>query len=516
MNHALSRRRFLRTAGGLAAAAGLPVSMLDSARAVTASDSTLTIAYGATPPSWDPTVGISAMDPALQSIYRSVFDTFIDQGPDLGLRPGIVTDWAWSRRQRRVEFEVRPGAFWHDGSPVTPDDVVWSLTRAADPTGGNPMTSVWGRIGNFRVSGQRISADVHEFDPVIFKWMAFLTGFVMPRKAYTKLGPDGFEKQPVGSGPYRVERFERGSFVRLKAFPRYWGPPPQFETVIFKFVADASARVAEVEAGRADLTADIPYEDYDRLTRSEKLAGTATPVSDIGLIFITNRGPMLDDNVRRAMVQSVDKQSIIDRFLQGYGVPIDTLEAPPYAAYDRTIRTRYDPDNARGLLAFSGYTAQNPVRFTIQTTRGFRPRDYEMIQAVAEMWRSVGIEAAIQVYDPAEHLSLRARHELAPAAFFDWSNVIGDPATSTGLAMFSQSPDSAWKSEDLDAKIAPLWTERNEGLRIAGYRAVDKYIADNGLVLPLLQYVQPVLFDRSLAFTPHTAGYVLPQNVSLV
>ena len=80
-----------------------------------------------------------------------------------------------------------------------------------------------------------------EYEPIIFKWMSFLTGYVLPKAYYEKVGPEGFEAKPVGSGPYMVDRFERNAFVRLKANPDYWGGKPEFETVTIKFVTDAAA-----------------------------------------------------------------------------------------------------------------------------------------------------------------------------------------------------------------------------------------------------------------------------------
>ncbi len=221
---------------------------------------------------------------------------------------------------------------------------------------------------------------------------------------------------------------------------------------------------------------------------------------------------MLDKNVRLAMIHAVDKKAIVDKLLHGYAVVIDTLEAPQYAAFDPSIKVKYDPELAKQLLAASGYGPDKPVKFTIQTTRGFKPKDYEMIQAVVGMWKKVGIEANIEVYEIAKHYELRARHELAPAAFYNWGNSIGDPSTSTGFAMFGPSPHSAWKTEDVDKMIGPLWGEKDEAKRIAGYKAVDRYIAEQGYVLPLLQYKQPVVYRKGLKFTPHTAGFILPQN----
>ncbi|MBT5623199.1 MAG: peptide ABC transporter substrate-binding protein, partial [Acidiferrobacteraceae bacterium] len=87
---------------------------------------------------------------------------------------------------------------------------------------------------------------------------------------------------------------------------------------------------------------------------------------------------------------------------------------------------------------------------------------------------------------------------------------IGDPNDSTGFAMFGPSPHSTWDTDDLDAMIGPLWGEKDEAKRIAGWKAVDKYIAKNAYVLPLYQQVQPVIYRSNLDFTPHVANYVLP------
>jgi peptide/nickel transport system substrate-binding protein len=223
---------------------------------------------------------------------------------------------------------------------------------------------------------------------------------------------------------------------------------------------------------------------------------------------------MDDKNVRLAMCHAVDKQAIIKRLLRGYGVAIDTLEAPEYAAFDPTIKVSHDPALAAKLLAASGYSKEKPVKFTIQTTRGFKPKDYEMIQAIVGMWRNVGIDANIEIYEIAKHFELRMSHKLAPAAFYNWGNAIGDPTTSTGFAMFSKSPHSAWHSDDLDAKIGPLWGEKDETKRIQGWKDVDRYIAEQGYILPLLQYAQPILYKSDLKVTPNVSGALQPTLVA--
>ncbi|WP_102224810.1 ABC transporter substrate-binding protein [Acidimangrovimonas sediminis] len=505
-----TRRDFLQLTG-----AGLVLAGLLRGQVAHAADSDIvTIAYNVNLPAWDPTVGPSAVNPTIQAIYRAVFDQYIGQKPDLSFEPGLLTDWGWNADKTKIHMTVREGVKWHDGSDLTPEDVVWSLQRAADPKTGNPIQSVWATMENFTTDGQTIHADLKSYDPTLFEWMAFLTGYVLPKAYYEKVGPKGFEAKPIGTGPYMVDEFQSNGFLRLKANPHYWGPKPAFQTVVFKFVLDATSRVAEVQSGGSDVTLQIPYEDYDRLTKGGKFSGTCEPVSDIGMIFITNVEPLLDKNVRLAATHAVDKKAIIKRLLRGYGVPIDTLEAPGYAAYDPSIKVPYDPEMAKKLLAKSGFSPEKPVKVKIQTTRGYMPKDYEMIQAIAGMWKKVGIEAEIEVYEIAQHFQLRAAHKLAPFAFYNWGNAIGDPATSTGFAMFGPSSNSAWKTKDLDAKIAPLWGEKDEAKRIAGWKAVDKYIAEEGYVLPLLQYAQPIVFRKGLKVTPNKSEALEPTLIA--
>jgi peptide/nickel transport system substrate-binding protein len=492
----------MTAAGTLVVGAGLP--------ALAEAIDELMIAYNVNLPSWDPTVGPSAVNPTIQGLYQSVFDMFIAQEPDLSFAPGIITEWGWNEDRSKIEMVVREGVKWHDGTPLTAEDVAWSLERAGKAETGNPIQFTWSTIGNFVVDGMKVTADVLQFDPTIFKWMSFLTGYVMPKAYYEKVGAAGFEAAPVRTGPYMVDRFETNAFVRLKANPDYWGGKPEFETVTIRFVTDAASRVAEVESGNSHVTLEIPYEEFDRLKGKAGLVGVSAPVSDIGMIFLNDVGPMLDANVRKAMVMAIDKPRLVERLLSGYGVPIDTLQTPDYIAYDASIKTPFDPEGAKALLAASGFSPDNPVKFTIQTTRGFKPKDYEIIQAIVGLWRQVGIEAEIEVYEIAKHYELRGADTLAPAAFYNWGNSVGDPTTSTGFAMFGPSPHSVWDGEDLIGMIGPLWGEKDEEKRIAGWKAVDAYIAENALVIPLFQYVQPIIHAAGVKVVPHASGALLP------
>jgi peptide/nickel transport system substrate-binding protein len=126
------------------------------------------------------------------------------------------------------------------------------------------------------------------------------------------------------------------------------------------------------------------------------------------------------------------------------------------------------------------------------------------------MWRQVGIKANIEVYEMAKHFELRAQGKLAPAAFAAWGNASADPESSLGTALHSKQPHSSWKGGQLDDALQALFVEKDEAKRLAGYKALNRTIAEHAYILPLFQLYQPVIYKKEYKFTPHTAGFVMP------
>jgi peptide/nickel transport system substrate-binding protein len=123
----------------MGASAFLGELLFAGAGAVAATKDTLTIAFNVNVPSFDPTSGPSAVNPTIQAIYRSIFDQYIGQKPDLSFVPGLLTAWGWNDDKTKIWMDVRSGVTWHDGSPFGPADVVFSLERAGKKDGGNPV-----------------------------------------------------------------------------------------------------------------------------------------------------------------------------------------------------------------------------------------------------------------------------------------------------------------------------------------------------------------------------------------
>src|SRR5947209_5597543 len=162
-------RRTLLGATGAAAAAG-PLSALFPAIALGQAADSLTIAFNVALPSWDPTSGPSSVNPTLQALWKSVFDQYIDQNDNGSFKPGLLAKWGWNADKTKVEMELRPGAFWHDGQPVTAQDIVWNLNRAADPKTGNPVGAIiWSSVTNLKAEGNKITGDVKQYVADLFK-----------------------------------------------------------------------------------------------------------------------------------------------------------------------------------------------------------------------------------------------------------------------------------------------------------------------------------------------------------
>ena len=265
--------------------------------------------------------------------------------------------------------------------------------RAGDEKTGNPIQFVWSKIGNYKIDGNTITGDVLVFEPTLFKWMGFLTGYVLPKAYYEKVGAEGFEKAPVGSGPYKVDEFQQNAFLRSRP-SQYWGGEAGLRNSHLQVRPDATSRVAEIESGKSDVDFEIPYEEFDRLKAKSGLAGYPQPVSDIAMIFINDvaADARQECSARGQSTRSTRRRSSTG-CLAATASRSRRWRRREYAAFDPSIKVPYDPEQAKELLAKSGYSPDNPVKFTIQTTRGFKPKDYEMIQAIVGMWRKVGIEA---------------------------------------------------------------------------------------------------------------------------
>ncbi|MBL7176787.1 MAG: peptide ABC transporter substrate-binding protein [Desulfobacteraceae bacterium] len=489
----------------------MPICLINNALAA---DKSLTIAYIVDIPSWD---AQNSVNPNPQSLWKCVFDQFLTQDPDLKIIPEVLSEYGYKDKKNLVfEAKIQEGIKFHNGDPLTAEDVKFSLDRMKDPEAKLPLQVVWAAMKEVKVTGKySIRINLSRPFPSLVAWLPFLGSYVYPKNYFEKVGLQGFLKNPVGSGPYKVAEYIKGSHLKLTAFEDYWRGAPKIKKVTFKFVTEPTSRVAEIESGNSDLTLEVPFEEFVRLGKKTNLETVAQPVSDVVHFFINDVEPMNDENVRLALNLAIDREAIVKYVLQDMGIPLYGLQTPEYPAYQPDLKIPYDPITAQRLLAVSGYSKKNPVKFSVQTTNGYVAKDFEVVQAIVGMWKKVGIDAKIEVYDIAKHYELRAVDKLAPVAFYVWGNATGDPENSTWHTMFGPSPHSVWDGPNVTALLGPLAAEGDYEKRIELYKNAESYIINHGMVIPLYQRKQPIVFKKNIKLKPYANNWILPYYMDI-
>ena len=509
----LTRRTALQVAGASAALAGLGVPAWAQSR------DAITIAFPTDVPTWDPNARVLA---GVQSLYKCVFDSPLTQAPDLKPLPNLVKAWRYrDARSLALEIELRDDATFHDGRKVTADDFRFTFDerpKAPVAAGGRKLDTgfIWRKVKTIEVlSPTRAVMHFSEVMPSAVTWLYFLASFVVPKAYVEKVGVDGFAAKPVGSGPYRLAEYQQGARMVLEAYDRYWGGAPKLKRVTVEIVQDPSARVAALEAKRVHLAIDLPIRETLRLGSTPGLVGRIDPIADILIIEVNHTGAFEREEVRLAAHHAIDKRAISKAFFAGKAIPIDVPAARNTPGYPKDFHFAHDPAQAKALLAKAGFGTGKPAKITFFSSKGVFPNDFEVAQAIAQMWKKVGIEADLQVMEMPKYQELLRAGKLPEATMYQWGNATGDPEMYGGYLLDPKSIFSSYKSADLGERTSKLLVETDPEKRAAGYRALHEYAVQKGYSIPLIQGTKTVAYQNKLAFKPYHNGWILPQFYSL-
>ena len=175
----------------------------------------------------------------------------------------------------------------------------------------------------------------------------------------------------------------------------------------------------------------------------------------------------------------------------------------------------YSVEMAQALLAELKYGPSAPISIKFASTNGVFPQDFEVARAIVQMWKRVGINAELEPIELSVYQERLRANTLPEATLFSWSNATGDPEMYGGYLLDPKSIFSAFKHDDLAAKIQPLLVETNEEKRMAGYREAHKFAAERGFTIPLLQTVKTIAHRTEVQVTKYDNGWVLPQTYQL-
>ena len=510
MSVKISRRAGLKLGG-----AALAASAIGAKPGWTQSvdKNSLTIAFPADVPSWDP---IAHTFPTAMSIYKAVFDSPMTQKANLEIVPNVVTKTNF-KDPLTLEVELRNDVTFHNGDKLTADDFKFTFDTRLKADNKLAIAGVWGRINEIEVQGPT-KAVVHfkEPMPTAVAWWAFLGNFIMPKNYFEKVGgKEGFLKAPIGSGPYKLADYQLGSRIVLEANDKYWGQKAKIKRVTFEIVKDPSARVAAIQSKRVDIAVQVPIREAERLGKVAGLVGRIDPEQQIVLLQLSNADDVLkDENVRLAAHYAIDKAAISKALFFGKAVPLSLPAPPGTPGYVKDFTFAHSEANAKELLAKSGFSPQKPVKLKFQTTNGAFPNDFEIARAIAGMWKKVGIEAEIDVIELAKYYELNHNRKLLGATLYTWGNSTGDPEMYTGYMLHPKLRFSAWKSDDMQAKLDPLFAETNYEKRLAGYKEVEVYAVQHGYTIPLLQAVATIVHQGTLNYVPWQNAWIMPNYFS--
>jgi peptide/nickel transport system substrate-binding protein len=438
-------------------------------------------------------------DPDSYSVYRNVFDNLLTRDPSGKIVPQVASAWRYDD-DTHVVFTIRDDIAFHDGTKLTPEDVVFSVRRITNPAFKSPQLSQFDQIVAAEVVGPKeVRITTKTAYPVL---LAQLTKLSIVLKAYVeKVGDQQFNQQPLGSGPYKFVSRAQGVSIVLEANASYWRGKPPFPRVEMHPVPDESTRIADVRTSRADITRILSTDNADQLRHDQAMNVLWTPTERVTMVALNALdGPTKDRRVREAIASAVDRDTIIEALLKGYAKPVNEPLTPASFGFDDTIPAfAYDPNRARSLLNEAGVAPGTSVQFL--TSPVF---DQRIVQALQQMMTDVGLKAELKTVDLATYLKLRQGRpdEAGDVSYFRWSCGCQD-ADGTLFPLFHSS--SAWakyRNPVVDKALESARVTLDEAKRRVAYHEALTAIHDDVAIVPLFQDTVMFVARKPVRFQP--------------
>jgi peptide/nickel transport system substrate-binding protein len=388
------------------------------------------------------TLDALTLDPAnhrkreTETIIRNIYDGLLTRDAKMKVVPELAETWAQVDPQT-YDFKIRSGVTFHDGSPMTADDIVFTFERLTKDgaMGGqtSPRKDLVGPIKSIaKVDDRTVRFTLSEPWPIL---PAMLPVQEVVSKSFTeKVGPQGLATQTNGTGPFRLVEWRKGDSIILQRHDAYYGGAADIapvgkacvERVIFRIIPENASRVAALLAGEVDIINELPPYDMKRVeanssTKVMKVNGTRT-----FFVALNNaKKPFDDPRVRRAANMAINKALIIDKVLLGTAVPLNGVMSPDAFGYNPDLPAYpFDAAGAKKLVAEAGYP--DGLDVTIDTEGAFK----EVAEAVASMLTKAGIRTKVNV---GEGSTLRAKwaskgEKSGDMYFTSWGNGSLDPA----------------------------------------------------------------------------------------
>ncbi|MDD5382238.1 MAG: peptide-binding protein [Candidatus Margulisbacteria bacterium] len=342
---------------------------------------------------------ILSTDTVSSAVEGVIFTGMVTFNESLEPVPDLAKSWDVSSDGKIWTFHLRRDVKWHDGVPLTADDVVFTFNSILDPK----VNSV--RRSDYIIDGQPIrfkAVDKYTVQAILPKPFApFLIHAAMsiiPKHllAGKDINTAAFNRKPVGTGPFIFKEWQTGDHVTVVRNPNYYLGKPLLKEIIYKIIPDENSALVALEAGEID-EAGIPPKDY---TRMKAVKGINVYESDVLLYtylgFNLANPKFTDKRVRQALAYATDKKQLVNLILRGLGTPAYAPSAPISWAYsDRVPKYQYDPEKAKKLLKEAGV---KDLEFTILVNQGNKEREKAAV-ILQQQYKKIGVKVKIRVME---------------------------------------------------------------------------------------------------------------------
>ena len=345
-----------------------------------------------------------------------------------------------------VTWKLRPGVTWHDGKPFTAADVKFTVEAINGPSYNPESTDGFDRIGSVDTPDP-LTAIVHYKEIYAPYDIQFIRG-TLPKHVLDGRDIDraqDYNRNPLGTGPYRVAEWKAGEYILLERAGHYWRGDqfPAIRRLLFKFIANTNTRINQLKSGEVHVVALVPWDKYRELAGISSVVVHKTAGNAYEHVTLNERQfpPFADVRVRRALTEALDRELLTKTILDGLApVAHGPIQPVSWAYTDRITRYPFDPVRARAWLDEAGWKMGpngirqrdgRPLAFTLITQAGFAIRE-NMAQAIERQLRDVGVDVTVQLHDGTAISAIWFEGRFD--AMLHWWQMPSDPELTTFFA----------------------------------------------------------------------------------
>lgn len=524
----------MKRLGFLTIGAGLVALLAAQGTALPASAQEVRIGLSSEPTSVDPhfhNLGPNNM------IREHVFEALVKQDANQKPIPSLAESWR-AIDDKTWEFKLRKDVKFSDGKPFTATDVIYSFCRipkvenspSSFVTFIRPIEAVEAPDAHtliLKTAAATPLLPVNLSDVAIISAAAFGGEKVQWAKGdCANLGtpPKSTDfndpAKAIGTGPYKLTEYTRGSQLIHERNPNYWGDKPTWAKITWRPIASAGPRVAALLAGDVDLIENPNIEDLERI----KKAGfkTAQALSN-RIIYVhldtyaaadwktpgikgTDKNPLLDKRVRQALSMAINRDAIVERIMGGIAVPAgDLLPVPLFGTSPDRKPTAYNLEGARKLLAEAGYP--NGFEITLGTPNDRYINDGKVAEAVAQMWTRIGVKTNVDAMTASTFFSRRNKYDFS-AYLAGWGAASGELSNALVALVAGQDPKigfghtnrGRYKNAEVDKLLVEAVSTIDDKKRETLLQQASKLAMEDVALIPLHFEVSLWAFKPNLSY----------------